>query len=66
MENLAEFRVANAFDGFLNVGGTVEPADDKESTRVDVKFTGFSVKLGALPELKIPLGWPQYPTVRSC
>jgi len=65
VENLAEFRVANAFDGALNVAGTVTPVrppgGDAESVRVDVRFTSFSLKLGALPTLTIPLTWPKAP-----
>lgn len=67
VENLAEFRVANAFNGALNVAGTVEPVTpsgggvDAEAVRVDVKFTSFSLKLGGLPPLKIPLTWPKTP-----
>jgi len=67
VENLAEFRVANAFDGALNVAGTVTPVrppgGDAESVRVDVRFTSFSLKLGALPTLTIPLTWPKAPLV---
>jgi hypothetical protein len=69
VENLAEFRVANAFNGFLNVAGTVDPVVargvDSEAVRVDVKFTSFSLKLGGLPPLRIPLTWPKTPLVRT-
>ncbi len=66
VENIAEFRIANAADGYLNVEGTVEPAStsgSEEAVRVDVQFTAFSLKVGALPPLKIPLGFAN-PTVR--
>ena len=65
VQNLAEFRVANAVNGALNVAGTVDPVrnSDGEAVRVDVKFTSFSLKLGALPQLKIPLTWPKTPLV---
>ena len=65
VQNLAEFRVANAFNGALNVAGTVDPVrnSDGEAVRVDVKFTSFSLKLGGLPQLKIPLTWPKTPLV---
>ena len=65
VENIAEFRIANAADGYLNVEGTVEPAStsgSEEAVRVDVQFTAFSLKIGALPPLKIPLGFAN-PTV---
>ena len=67
MQNLAEFRVAGLFNGYLNVAGTVAPVqhENKEAIRVDVKFTAFGLKLGVLPELRIPLSWPQSPTVRT-
>ncbi len=70
LENIAEFRIANAADGYLNVEGTVEPAQPssskrgaEEAVRVNVKFTAFSLKIGFLPALKIPLGFAN-PTVR--
>ena len=67
VQNIAEFRLANTTNGYLNVEGTVRPAErsspDDEAVRVDVKFTAFSLKLGALPALKIPLEWAS-PTVR--
>jgi len=67
VENLAEFRVANAFNGALNVMGTVDPVvppgDDSEAVRVDVRFTSFSLRLGGLPPLRIPLTWPKAPLV---
>ena len=65
VQNLAEFRVANAVNGALNVAGTVDPVrnPDGEAVRVDVKFTSFSLKLGSLPQLKIPLTWPKTPLV---
>ena len=63
VDNMAEFRVANLFDGYLNVSGTVSPTGKTEPKRVDVAFTSFSLRLGILPELKIPLGWPKQPTV---
>lgn len=59
VENIAEFKIANSADGYLNVEGTVEPAStsgSEEAVRVDVQFTAFSLKIGALPSLKIPLG----------
>lgn len=65
VENLAEFRIANFVNGYLNVAGTVSPAEEGE-TRVDVHFTSFSVRVGALPALSIPLTWPKTPTVRLC
>lgn len=67
VENIAEFRIANAADGYLNVEGTVEPAStsgSEEAVRVDVQFTAFSLKIGAMPPLKIPLGFAN-PTVRT-
>lgn len=63
VENLAEFCVANLINGYLNVSGTLAPAGKEAPTRVDVAFTAFSLRLGILPELKIPLGWPKKPTV---
>lgn len=69
VQNIAEFRLAGGVDGFLNVEGTVQPVEpmtpDGEAVRVDVKFTSFSLKVGALPALRIPLEWAS-PTVRSC
>ena len=35
------------------VGSCIPPGRD--ATRVDVRFTNFSLKLGALPELSVPL-----------
>ena len=65
MQNIADFRVANAFSGVLNVTGTVEPekkeGNSTEVIRVDVGFTSFSLKIGVLPQLKIPLTWPKTP-----
>ena len=57
--------MAGLFNGYLNVAGTVAPVqhENEEAIRVDVKFTSFGLKLGALPELRIPLSWPQSPTV---
>jgi hypothetical protein len=69
LENIADFRIANSVNGYLNVEGTVEPAQPsssdsglEESVRVNVKFTAFSLKIGFLPALKIPLGFAN-PTV---
>ena len=63
VQNIADFRIANAVNGYLNVEGTVAPAQgSKEAVRVDVKFTAFCLKIGALPQLKVPLGWSN-PTV---
>lgn len=70
VENIAEFRIAKSVDGYLNVEGIVEPAEpsssstssEEEAVRVNVKFTAFSLKVGALPALKIPLGFAN-PTV---
>jgi hypothetical protein len=91
VQNIASFRLAGAVDGYLNVEGTVRPAQPPppqqqqpaqqqqpqqqtrqgtrnapadEAVRVNVEFTAFSLKVGALPALKIPLGWAN-PTVRS-
>lgn len=50
-------------NGYLNVEGTVAPVESSgEAVRVDVKFTAFCLKIGVLPQLKIPLGWSN-PTV---
>ncbi|KAK9838271.1 hypothetical protein WJX81_001545 [Elliptochloris bilobata] len=55
VQNIAEFQVGGV-SGQLNVGGTVAPSGDgRGGTRVDVRFTAFSLKLGALPELSLPL-----------
>lgn len=68
VENIASFRLAGAVDGYLNVEGMVQPAEPSasgtgaEAVRVNVRFTAFSLKIGALPALKIPLGWSN-PTV---
>ena len=69
VENIAEFRIAISVDGYLNVEGTLEPAQpsssdsgSEEAVRVNVKFTAFSLKIGVLPALKIPLGFAN-PTV---
>lgn len=64
VENIAEFRVANLFDGHLNVAGELQPSrtKGKETTRVEVAFNFFSLKLGSLPALRIPLNWPRRPT----
>ncbi|KAK9814967.1 hypothetical protein WJX73_003488 [Symbiochloris irregularis] len=61
VQNIAEFSLVGV-DGFLNVEGTVSPAipaekDKSEAVRVDVAFTAFVVKVGALPRLRIPLNW---------
>ena len=61
-------RLAGGVDGYLNVEGTVRPVEPLSpgagAVRVNVKFTAFSLKLGALPALQIPLEWAS-PTVRS-
>ena len=63
VQNIADFRIASLLDGSLNVEGTVAPAmAPGEAVRVDVKFTAFCLKIGALPQLKVPLGWSN-PTV---
>lgn len=68
VQNIAEFRIASAVNGCLNVAGTVEPVQQEgnsaEVIRVDVGFTSFSIKLGILPALSIPLTWPKTPKVR--
>lgn len=65
VQNIADFRIANAVNGYLNVAGTVEPirheGNSSEVIRVDVGFTSFSLKIGILPQLKIPLTWPKTP-----
>ena len=58
VQNIADFRIANLINGYLNVEGTVAPVmGSGEAVRVDVKFTAFCLKIGALPQLKVPLGW---------
>lgn len=58
VQNIADFRIANLINGYLNVEGTVAPVmGTGEAVRVDVKFTAFCLKIGALPQLKVPLGW---------
>ena len=58
VQNIADFRIANSINGYLNVEGTVAPVEGSgEAVRVDVKFTAFCLKIGALPQLKVPLGW---------
>ncbi|CAL5227493.1 g10474 [Coccomyxa viridis] len=58
VQNVADFRIANSINGYLNVEGTVAPVEGSgEAVRVDVKFTAFCLKIGALPQLKVPLGW---------
>mmetsp|Transcript_52582 Transcript_52582/g.167183 ORF Transcript_52582/g.167183 Transcript_52582/m.167183 type:complete len:248 (-) Transcript_52582:23-766(-) len=52
VENLAEF-VALGIDGSLNILGTAVARDD---VKVDVEFTEFQFKLGAV-EFSVPLGW---------
>ena len=67
VQNVADFRIANAVNGYLNVAGTVEPikheGNSSEVIRVDVGFTSFSLKIGILPQLRIPLTWPKTPKV---
>ena len=69
MQNIADFRLAGGVDGYLNVEGTVQPVEPTspgaEAVRVNVKFTAFSLRIGALPALQIPLEWAS-PTVRCC
>jgi hypothetical protein len=57
VDNLAEFTIAGTWDGYLNVEGTVTPVvpETGQAVRVDVRITAFSLKLGRLPALKIPL-----------
>ncbi|KAK9854794.1 hypothetical protein WJX84_010153 [Apatococcus fuscideae] len=57
-ENLAEFSIANAINGSLNILGAVTPSQDTafQGTRVNVEFTAFDLKLGPL-QTTIPLGW---------
>lgn len=57
-ENLAEFSVANAINGSLNILGTVSPPEeaDRQASRVDVEFTAFDLKLGPA-SVTVPLGW---------
>ena len=63
VQNIADFRLASSINGYLNVEGTVAPVEAPgEAVRVDVKFTAFCLKIGALPQLKVPLGWSN-PTV---
>ena len=63
VQNIADFRIANSTNGCLNVEGTLAPVmGSGEAVRVDVKFTAFCLKIGALPQLKVPLGWSN-PTV---
>ncbi len=63
VQNIADFRIAKSINGYLNVEGTVAPVEGSgEAVRVDVKFTAFCLKIGALPQLKVPLGWSN-PTV---
>lgn len=63
VQNIADFKIANSLNGSLNVEGTVAPTmAPGEAVRVDVKFTAFCLKIGALPQLKVPLGWSN-PTV---
>lgn len=67
VQNIAEFSVASSLDGYLNVAGTVEAiqleGNSTETIRVDVGFTSFSLKIGPLPQLSIPLTWPKTPKV---
>lgn len=61
VQNIAEFSLVG-IDGYLNVEGTVSPVvpsgkGKDEAVRVDVAFTAFVVKVGALPGLRIPLNW---------
>ena len=67
VQNLAEYRLFDRFEGFLNVEGTVKPVQvsalGPQTIRVDVNFTAFNVKLGRLPALSIPLAWPKTPKV---
>ena len=66
VQNVADFRIANSINGYLNVEGTIAPVEGSgEAVRVDVKFTAFCLKIGALPQLKVPLGWSN-PTVSPC
>ena len=63
VQNIADFRIANSVNGYLNVEGTVAPAEGSlEPVRVDVKFTAFCLKIGVLPQLRVSLGW-KTPTV---
>jgi hypothetical protein len=63
VQNIADFRIANSIDGYLNVEGTVAPVlGSGEAVRVDVKFTAFCLKVGALPQLQVPISWSN-PTV---
>ena len=70
LQNIAEFRLANAANGYLNVEGTVRPAErsspGEEAVRVDVRFLAFSLKVGALPALKIPLEWASPTVCKAC
>ena len=63
VQNIADFRIGGSMNGYLNVEGTVAlagpDAQSGEAVRVDVKFTAFSLKLGALPAARIPLEWGQ-------
>ena len=64
VQNIAYFGIANSLNGSLNIEGTVAPTmAPGEAVRVDVKFTAFCLKIGVLPQLKVPLGWGN-PTVR--
>ena len=65
-ENLAEFSIANAINGSLNILGAVTPSQDTafQGTRVNVEFTVFDLKLGPL-QTTIPLGWIK-PKVCAC
>ncbi|KAK9845028.1 hypothetical protein WJX74_009835 [Apatococcus lobatus] len=57
-ENLAEFSIANAINGSLNILGTVSPPEEAsiQASRVDVEFTAFDLKLGPA-NITVPLGW---------
>ncbi|KAG2495036.1 hypothetical protein HYH03_006968 [Edaphochlamys debaryana] len=60
-ENLAEFTIAGRWDGALNIIGTAArqptPQGAPSTTRVDVVFQRFELRLGSGSVLRVPLDW---------
>ena len=44
-------------DKMSEAAAALEARRRSETVRVDVAFTSFGLKLGALPELRVPVGW---------
>ncbi|KXZ48222.1 hypothetical protein GPECTOR_29g127 [Gonium pectorale] len=60
-ENLAEFSIAGRWDGALNIVGSAMPQPTPQgtpsTTRVDVTFNRFELRIGSAIKLRVPLDW---------